>query len=144
MASKQRLLAFKKTNQHRMKHNYSSFGDLSSERVLRNNLEQTESIYQNEKIRHERLIGQLKAAEARNRIRMMKMRYLNNRDDDVDYLIECQPTAVKAIRLEAFLSNKKSKEDKDLHMDDLTPIQRRRLEALVDDSKGLLITRSLY
>jgi hypothetical protein len=43
---------------------YSSFPNLASSKLLN---AQNDSILQNEKLRHERLIGQLKAAEARNR-----------------------------------------------------------------------------
>lgn len=69
----------------------------------------------------------------------MRLRYLNNRADDIDHLIQCQPTAVKAVRLEAFLPNEKH--EKISNRDSLTPIERRRLEALLNDNNGLLIDR---
>jgi hypothetical protein len=70
---------------------------------------------------------------------MIKMRYLNNREDDIEYLIECQPTAIKAVRLEAFLPQRKKEI---FHVDEgLTPIERRRLEALIDDNNNSSITR---
>ena len=73
------------------------------------------------------------------RIRMMRLRYVNNRADDIDHLIQCQPTAVKAVRLEAFLPHDKSER---LNVnDDLTPIERRRLEALINDNHGSLVDR---
>ena len=53
--------------------------------------------------KHEKLIGQLKAAEARNRIRIMRMRYEANRGQEINHLIACQPTARKAVRLQALI-----------------------------------------
>jgi hypothetical protein len=73
------------------------------------------------------------------RIRMMRLRYINNRADDIDHLIQCQPTAVKAVRLEAFLPHDKA--DKVSHDDNLTPIERRRLEALINDNSSMLVER---
>ena len=70
---------------------------------------------------------------------MMRLRYVTNRDDDIDHLIQCQPTAVKAVRLEAFLPHEKS--EKYNINDELTPIERRRLEALINDNVGTLIDR---
>ena len=56
-----------------------------------------------EKDKHEKLIGQLKAAEARNRIRIMRLRYEANRGQEINHLISCQPTARKAVRLQALI-----------------------------------------
>lgn len=105
-------------------------------------LAETEEMIKFERERHERLIGQLKAAEARNRTRIMKMRYFHSKQDEIDHLIESQPTATKAVRLEAFLPPVKQEK---LKVDStLTPIQRRRLEGLIDDNMNSLVERKLY
>ncbi|KAK3697762.1 hypothetical protein QZH41_011998, partial [Actinostola sp. cb2023] len=56
-----------------------------------------------EEDKHIKLIGQLKAAEARNRLRLMRLRYDNNRASEVNHLISCQPTALKAVRLQSLV-----------------------------------------
>ena len=73
---------------------------------------------------------------------MIRMKFLNNRSDDIDYLIECQPTAIKAVRLEAFLPNEKHrKSENETPEDELSPIERRRLEALIDDVSSKYVSR---
>ncbi|PAA79833.1 hypothetical protein BOX15_Mlig018747g2 [Macrostomum lignano] len=61
-----------------------------------------------DKQQYEILIGQLKAAEARNRLRIMRMRYENVLEREVNHLISCQPTALRAVRLEAILPTRSS------------------------------------
>ena len=56
-----------------------------------------------ERDKHAKLIGQLKAAEARNRLRIMRLRYQANRAQEISHLISCQPTALKAVRLQALV-----------------------------------------
>lgn len=108
-------------------------------------LDETERMVAFERERHERLIGQLKAAEARNRARIMRARYENVKQDEIDLLIESQQTALKAVRLEAFLPSIKSHHQQKLDDSDaLSPIERRRLEALIDDNTNRLIERQLY
>ncbi|MGH0145496.1 UNVERIFIED_CONTAM: hypothetical protein FKN15_005750 [Acipenser sinensis] len=53
--------------------------------------------------KQEKLIGQLKAAEARNRIRIMRLRYQSMRAQEINHLIACQSTAQKSVRLELLL-----------------------------------------
>ncbi|MBN3325171.1 LKAM1 protein, partial [Atractosteus spatula] len=55
------------------------------------------------------VIGQLKAAEARNRVRSMRVRYQSMRAQEINHLISCQPTAQKAVRLELLLPAKLEK-----------------------------------
>jgi hypothetical protein len=69
------------------------------------------------------------------------LRYEHNRDDDISHLIQCQPTAVKAVRLEAFLAD--SAITKTEKKNALPPIERRRLEAMINDDIGLLFKRLL-
>ncbi len=77
-----------------------------------------------------------------NRTRIIKMRYFHSKQDEIDHLIESQPTAAKAVRLEAFLPPVKQEK---LKIDSsLTPIQRRRLERLIDDVSNSLVERKLY
>jgi len=66
MASQQRIRdANKKMQKERM---HVSMIELpKAERLLKNSEIERDVVFQNEKLRHERLIGQLKAAEARNR-----------------------------------------------------------------------------
>jgi hypothetical protein len=56
-----------------------------------------------ERDKYAKLIGQLKAAEARSRLRILRLRYEANRGDENAHLIGCQANAIEALRLEAFL-----------------------------------------
>lgn len=94
---------------------------------------------QEERGKHEKLIGQLKAAEARNRIRIMRMRYEANRGQEINHLIACQPSARKAVRLQALLP---VKEEDRSHGDKLTKLARARVEVLLEDSQDLTISRT--
>jgi hypothetical protein len=103
-------------------------------------LKKREKIIMQEKEKHDRLIGQLKAAEARNRTRLLHMRYINLKEDETEHLVDSQPAALKAVRLEAFLPNLKNKKSSETR-DSLNPIQMRRLEAILDGA--LYIERKL-
>ncbi|XP_064154143.1 protein LKAAEAR1-like [Anguilla rostrata] len=91
-----------------------------------------------EKKRQDTLIGQLKAAEARNRIRHMRLRYQNRRAQEINLMIACQPTALKAVRLEMLLPTKVSQLR---GCDSLDRLERRRIEEILEDEKGLTINR---
>ncbi|KAJ8370737.1 hypothetical protein SKAU_G00107650 [Synaphobranchus kaupii] len=91
-----------------------------------------------EKKRQDTLIGQLKAAEARNRIRLMRLRYQNKRAQEINLMIACQPTALKAVRLEMLLPTKVSQLSS---CDSLDRLERRRIEEILEDEKGLTINR---
>lgn len=87
---------------------------------------------------HEKLIGQLKAAEARNRIRIMRLRYHTNRAQEIGHLVACQPTALTAVRLQALLP---AKPESDVLSDSLDKFYRERVEKLLEDGGGLLTQR---
>ncbi|CAG5116166.1 unnamed protein product [Candidula unifasciata] len=91
-----------------------------------------------ERDKHIRIIGQLKAAEARNRIRTMRLRYEANKAQEISHLIACQPVALKAIRLEALVPPYTEVKEKTELLD---KFQRQRVEALLEDSLGLLTNR---
>ncbi|KAJ8265257.1 hypothetical protein COCON_G00143560 [Conger conger] len=91
-----------------------------------------------EKKRQDTLIGQLKAAEARNRVRHMRLRYQNRRAQEINVMIACQPTALKAVRLEMLLPTKVSQLSS---FDSLDRLERRRVEEILEDVKGLTINR---
>jgi hypothetical protein len=103
-------------------------------------LNERERLIMQEKEKHERLIGQLKAAEARNRTRLLQLRYINLKEDETEHLVDSQPTALKAVRLEALLPNMKNKKSLETG-ESLNPIQKRRLEAILDSA--VLIERKL-
>jgi len=90
--------------------------------------------------KHTRLIGQLKAAEARNRIRLMRLRYQNNRASEVNHLISCQPTALKSVRLQSLVP---PYAEKVFIRDVLGKNERSRVNALLEDETGLETARLL-
>ncbi|XP_027050633.1 protein LKAAEAR1-like [Pocillopora damicornis] len=90
--------------------------------------------------RHTKIIGQLKAAEARNRIRLMRLRYQNNRSSEVNHLIGCQPTALKAVRLQSLVP---PSPDKIYIRDLLVKNERYRVNSLLEDETGLETARLL-
>ncbi|KAK3088222.1 hypothetical protein FSP39_016316 [Pinctada imbricata] len=91
-----------------------------------------------EREKHAKLIGQLKAAEARNRLRIMRLRYQANRAQEISHLISCQPTALKAVRLQALVPLYPEREDR---RDRLDKLERERVESLLEDAQGLLVNR---
>ena len=107
-------------------------------------LAEQEQLLSHERDKHEKLIGQLKAAEARSRTRLLRKRYVNLKEDETDHLVDSQPTALRAARLEAFLPNFKAARTMRNELAEATSrisqIERRRLDAIVD---GALIERKL-
>ncbi|XP_067665487.1 protein LKAAEAR1-like isoform X1 [Haliotis asinina] len=91
-----------------------------------------------EKIKHDNLIGQLKAAESRNRLRIMRLRYQANRAQEISHLIACQPVALKAVRLQALLPPYPDTKDRG---DRLDKLDRERVEQLLEDTEGLQTNR---
>ncbi|KAJ8408948.1 hypothetical protein AAFF_G00239690 [Aldrovandia affinis] len=91
-----------------------------------------------EKKQRDTLMGQLKAAEARNRIRLMRLRYQTTRAQEINLMIACQPTALKAVRLEILLPTKVVKLSSH---DSLDRLERSRIEEILEDEKGLTINR---
>ena len=76
------------------------------------------------------MIGQLKAAEARNRLKTMKTKYFHYRAEDVAHLITTQPTALSAVKLECLLP---AREEELNFKDPLNRLKRRRVEHIMDD-----------
>ncbi|XP_071854316.1 uncharacterized protein [Apostichopus japonicus] len=93
-----------------------------------------------EKEKYSQLIGQLKAAEARNRLRIMRLHYQNNRAEEIRHLISCQPTAIKAVRLQAMVP---PVPEKGSPADSLDKLERSRIESILEDENGLTINRDL-
>ncbi|XP_060069980.1 protein LKAAEAR1-like [Ylistrum balloti] len=91
-----------------------------------------------EREKHAKLIGQLKAAESRNRLRIMRLRYQSNKSQEISHLIACQPTAAKAVRLQALVP---SNPERRTRKDTLDKLSRERCERLLEDSQGLLVNR---
>ncbi|XP_050389421.1 protein LKAAEAR1 isoform X1 [Patella vulgata] len=110
--------------------------ELHNEQKIMNAPPKPEELLEKEK--HAKLIGQLKAAEARNRLRIMRLRYQANRAQEISHLIACQPSALKAVRLQALVppySDAKSKKD------DMDKLDIERVEILLEDAKGLITNR---
>ncbi|KAM4031523.1 protein LKAAEAR1 isoform 1-T8 [Anomaloglossus baeobatrachus] len=91
-----------------------------------------------EQERQMKVVGQLKAAEARNRIRLMRLRFQCMRAQELNNLISCQPTARDAIRLEVFLP---TRPHADKSCDPLRRLERERVESLLEDDEGLMTSR---
>ncbi|CAB4018685.1 Hypothetical predicted protein [Paramuricea clavata] len=93
-----------------------------------------------QKEKHARLIGQLKAAEARNRIRLMRIRYTGNKASEMNNLIACQPTAIKAVRLQCLVP---PHPEKIVIRDLLGKDERSRVDVLLEDELNLTTNRLL-
>ncbi|KAJ8017269.1 hypothetical protein DPEC_G00016060 [Dallia pectoralis] len=92
-----------------------------------------------EKTRQDLITGQLKAAEARNRLRQMRLKYQCMRAKEINLMISGQDNAQTAIRLELLLSTEQS----NTHTKDcLDKLQRKRVEEILEDIKGLTINRT--
>ncbi|XP_028405073.1 protein LKAAEAR1-like [Dendronephthya gigantea] len=89
---------------------------------------------------HARLIGQLKAAEARNRIRLMRLRYTGNKASEMNNLIACQPSAIKAVRLQCLVP---PHPEKIIIRDLLGKDERSRVDVLLEDELNLTTNRLL-
>jgi len=95
---------------------------------------------EDERRKHSSLIGQLKAAEARNRIRVMRLQYQAMRAHEIKHLIACQPTSLKALRFEALVPPVM---DISNPGDGLNKLQRERVESILEDELGLTTNRKL-
>lgn len=101
-----------------------------------------------ERLQYEKLIGQLKAAEARNRVRIRRMRSYSNQTDETNHLVACQTTAASAVRLEALLTDKQAVPDNDAppspnsNRVKIDKLSRERIELLMNDDLGLLTMRT--
>ncbi|KAF7695988.1 protein LKAAEAR1-like isoform X2 [Silurus meridionalis] len=90
------------------------------------------------KLHNDTLTGQLKAAEARNRIRQMRLKCHNLKMQEINLMISSQACVQSAVRLELLLTNEKQRN----HADSLDQLQRQRVEEILEDEKGLTLIRS--
>uniref|UniRef100_A0A3L7HH06 LKAAEAR motif containing 1 (IKAAEAR murine motif) n=1 Tax=Cricetulus griseus TaxID=10029 RepID=A0A3L7HH06_CRIGR len=93
-------------------------------------------------VRQNRLLGVLKAAEARGRIRAMRLRYTRMRAEEITLLIRSQGSARAAIRLELFLPPqlKPTKIP-----DPLDRQERRRVETILEEAvDGLMVDGGIF
>ncbi|XP_062871832.1 protein LKAAEAR1-like [Trichomycterus rosablanca] len=88
------------------------------------------------KLRHE-LIGQLQAAEARNRIQQRRQQYENLKAQEINLMISCQSSAQSAMRLELLLAVDRRR----IVQDSLDPLQRQRVEEIIEDEKDCTLIR---
>nr|XP_056700884.1 protein LKAAEAR1 [Euleptes europaea] len=84
------------------------------------------------------LVGILKAAEARTRLRNSRLQYQNLRAQEIHFLISFQRTAKGAVRLEVFLPPRKNLAKLTDCMD---TVQRRRIEQILEDENGEIFIR---
>ncbi|XP_040186546.1 protein LKAAEAR1 [Rana temporaria] len=110
------------------------------EHAVRSQAEPRKQILTLQQERQAKVVGQLKAAEARNHIWLMRFRFQCMKAQELNNLISCQPTARDATRLEVFLPPRTHTADS---RDSLTRIQRERVEDLLEDDRGLLTNRIL-
>ncbi|XP_064382751.1 uncharacterized protein LOC135331497 [Halichondria panicea] len=89
--------------------------------------------------RNNELVGQLKSAEARQRIRYSRMQYQCYREEELAHLISSQPSAIEAVRLQSFIAPVTSGRQMP---DTLNQHQRIRCETILEDEKGLTINRT--
>ncbi|XP_046869900.1 protein LKAAEAR1-like [Hypomesus transpacificus] len=87
-----------------------------------------------EKKREQERLGRINAAEARNRLSQMRLRYNHLRAQEIDLMISCQDSAMDAIRLELLL---RPKEEKINTIDCLNKLQKQRIKKLLEDEIGV-------
>ncbi|KAJ6652150.1 hypothetical protein lerEdw1_013152 [Lerista edwardsae] len=85
-----------------------------------------------------RLIGILKAAEARNRLRNSRLQYQALRAQEINFLISFQRNAKGAVRLEVFLPPSRNLARLSDCMD---TVQRGRIEEILEDENGEIFIR---
>ncbi|XP_042321607.1 protein LKAAEAR1 [Sceloporus undulatus] len=84
------------------------------------------------------LIGILKAAEARNRLRNARLQYQNLRAQEINFLISFQRNAKGAVRLEVFLPPRRNLAKLS---DCMNTVQRGRIEEILEDETGEIFIR---
>ncbi|XP_030068489.1 protein LKAAEAR1 [Microcaecilia unicolor] len=92
-----------------------------------------------EQIKQAKVVGQLKAAEARNRIRVKRLRFQCMRAQEIKHLISCQPRAMAAVRLEVFLP---PQQEIQFPRDPIGKLERARVEDILGDNEELTIKRT--
>nr|XP_039335294.1 protein LKAAEAR1 isoform X2 [Saimiri boliviensis boliviensis] len=82
------------------------------------------------------LLGVLKAAEARGRVRALRLRYTRMRAEEIELLIQQQKSARASIRLELFLPPqlRPTRIPDPLDRQEPVPPQRRRVEAILEEN----------
>lgn len=86
------------------------------------------------------LVGYLKAADARLRLRSKRITYERSKLDEIRHLIASQPSSIEAVRLKCLLQPPlRLAEPQEF----LAKHERERCEALLEDEKGLTINRRL-
>ncbi|XP_057308917.1 uncharacterized protein LOC130647171 [Hydractinia symbiolongicarpus] len=93
-----------------------------------------------ERLKQEKILGQLRASEARNRVKCLRMQYNNERAVEINRLISTQPTAIKAVRLQSLLPPIPNKIK---FRDVVIKEQRMRIEALMEDELNIETGRIL-
>ena len=88
------------------------------------------------------LIGELKASEARNRLRVVRLRYEANRAQEVNHLVASQATALEAVRLKVILPPSSSEQQGKKQRDPLGKLERQRLERLIEQPIDSIIRRA--
>jgi len=91
-----------------------------------------------ERQQNEKLLGHLKAAEARDRIRLGRLQYHADRTEEINHLVASQGSAATAVRLEALLPTKM---DPRHFPDPLSRITRDRVERLLNDNRQTFVGR---
>lgn len=100
--------------------------------------EQKTSTEQEKLMEQKNLVGILKAAEARSRLRNARLQYQNLRAQEIHFLISFQRTAKGAVRLEVFLPPRKNLAKLSDCMD---TVQRGRIEEILEDENGEIFIR---
>ncbi|XP_075757130.1 protein LKAAEAR1 isoform X2 [Pelodiscus sinensis] len=131
---RQRYLAFAEPTEEPVK------SMLASDIFMMDEISHTYSKYERdaEQRKQDRVIGLLKAAEARSRLRNVRLRFQNMRAQEINHLIACQKTARGAVRLEVFLPPRKNIQKL---ADNLDRVQRSRVEAILEDENGEIFIR---
>ncbi|XP_054835169.1 protein LKAAEAR1 [Eublepharis macularius] len=102
-------------------------------------LKDQKAVEEQEKVTEQkRLVGILKAAEARNRLRNSRLQYQNLRAQEIHFLISFQRTTKGAVRLEVFLPPRKNLAKLS---DCMNTVQRRRIEEILEDENGEIFIR---
>ncbi|XP_078506558.1 protein LKAAEAR1 [Lissotriton helveticus] len=91
-----------------------------------------------EQIRQANVVGQLKAAEARNRVRVLRLRYQSLKSQEINQMIASQPTAMDSVRLQVFLP---PQHDIRYPPDPLGRAERERVETILTDDSELTYKR---
>ena len=92
------------------------------------------------------LTGELKSAEARDRVSSLKSRYEECQKIEMDRILLAQPTSLRALRLSVLLEEPlnnsiKLKSRSKLGRENLNEIERIRCETIISDREGLTFER---